>query len=77
MSWLWLWHVDFDLLLSCGGCVCVFGVGVGVGPMFLGFSGVYRGWPFGDNKLILSQTEGNSRDYHVHIFEQGVCLFLR
>ena len=52
--------------------VCVFGVG----PMFLGFSGMCR-WLFGDNKLILLQTEGNSRDYHVHIFELGVCLFLR
>ena len=48
-----------------------------VGPIFLGFSGVCRGWLFGDNKLILLETEGNSRDYHVHIFELGVCLFLR
>ena len=53
--------------------MCVFGVG----SMFLRFSGVYRGCLFWDNKLILLQTEGNSRDYHVHIFESGVCLFLR
>ena len=42
-----------------------------------GISGVCREWLFGHNKLILLQTEGNSRDYHVHIFELGVCLFLR
>ena len=35
--------------------VCVFGVG----PMFLTFSRVCRGWFFGNNRLILLQTEGN------------------
>ena len=33
--------------------MCVFGVG----PMFLGFYTVCRGWLFGDNTLILLQTE--------------------
>ena len=55
MSWLWLWHVGFDFFLSCGGCVCVFGVG----PMFLGFYRVCKGWRFGDNRLILLQSEEN------------------
>ena len=74
MGWLWLWRVGFDLLLLCGGvCVCVFGVG----PMLPGFSGVCRGWLFGDNRLILSQSEGKQRDNHVNIFESEVCLFLR
>ena len=49
----------------------------GLGPMFLGFSEVCGRWLLGDNKLILSLTEENLRDYHVHIFELGVCLFLR
>ena len=44
------------LTLSCHVVgVCVFEVG----PMFLRFSGVCRGWLFGDNRLILPQTEGN------------------
>ena len=47
----------------------------GVGSMLLGFYRVCRGWLFGDNRLILLQTEENQRDYHVHIFESGVYLF--
>ena len=49
----------------------------GVGPMFLGFHRVCRDWLFGDNRLILLHIEENLRDYHVHIFESGVYLFLR
>ena len=55
MSWLWLWHVGFDFFLSCGGWVCVFGVGL----MFLEFYKVCKEWRFGDNRLILLQTEEN------------------
>ena len=35
--------------------MCVFGVG----PVFLGFYRVCREWLFGDNGLILLQTEEN------------------
>ena len=52
--------------------MCVFGVG----PMFLGFYRVCRGWLFGNDRLILLQTEENYRDYYVHIFKSGVYLFL-
>ena len=60
-------------LLSFVGCVCVFEVR----PMFLGFYGVCRGWFLRIIDLILLQTEGNQRDYHIHIFESGVRFFVK
>ena len=76
LSWLWLWHVGFDFLSSFVGWVCVCVCVFGVRPMFLGFYRVCRVWFMGIIDLILLQTEGNYRDYHIHIFESGVCFFL-
>ena len=58
-------------------CVCVC---FGVGPIILGFSRVCRGWLFGDNRLILLQTDGNQRDYQLqrcklNLFRKNTVIY--
>ena len=50
--------------------VCVFGVE----PMFLGFSGVYRGWLFGGNTLFYYKLK-EIRESTMSIYSNQGCVF--
>ena len=63
------------LIFCChllGVCVCL-----GLGQCFRGSAECVGDSFLGIIDLILLQTEGNQRDYHIHIFESGVCFLLR
>ena len=54
-------------------CVCVFGVG----PMFLGFSGVCRGWLFGIIIDLFYYKLKEIREATISIYSNQGCVFCK